>query len=271
MFWGATGVRAEVQLKQFPLYTSSGGHVALSVQGVATEASLPFVTLTLTEIRVYRSHSTISHLRHPLGKTRVALIQIVRHIPDTYGRHSTLNTQHATPTSGLWIEDQRSEILHVVQNHTPAFSRDRRHSTRLPIPALVTGTVITMRSVSLELVKSPALHPHLIVEPPPPKHECKYHLSLHVPDAIFIDRDEIKDQWSSDVSWSLSPDKIDIERPVRNDTESVRLSLELDSTVTSLDIPLHTRYLRPNAQGREEVILFGQGDIQDGWACNGES
>lgn len=118
---------------------------------------------------------------------------------------------------------------------------------------------------------SPALHPHLIIEPPSPKVGCRYHLSLQLPDAIFTDRDEIKDQWSSEnVSWSLSPDKIDIERPIRNDTELVQLNLDLDPRVTSLDIPLHTRYLRPNAQGREEVIVFGQGAVQDGWACGGE-
>lgn len=129
-----------------------------------------------------------------------------------------------------------------------------------------------MRSVTLKLVKSPALHPHLILEPPPPRDGCKYHLSLRLPDAIFIDRDEIKDQWSTEtVSWTLTPSRIDIERPVRNDTEPVRLTLELDPKVTSLDIPLHTRYLQPNAEGREEVVVFGSGGaVQDGWACGSE-
>ena len=130
-----------------------------------------------------------------------------------------------------------------------------------------------MSSVIFRLVVSPALHPHLIIEPPPiPRDGCRYHISLELPDAIFIDRDEIKDQWSTSetVSWALSPDKIDIERPIRNDTEPVQLSLDLDPRVTSLDIPLHTRYLRPNAQGREEVVVFGEATVQDGWACDGQ-
>jgi hypothetical protein len=112
----------------------------------------------------------------------------------------------------------------------------------------------------------------LIVEPPPPpKDGCKYHLSLQLPDSIFVDRDEIKDLWSTEtVSWSLSPANIDIERPVRNGTAPVRLELDMNPQISALDIPLHTRYLRPNAEGREEVVVFAQGAVQDGWACGGK-
>lgn len=127
---------------------------------------------------------------------------------------------------------------------------------------------------NLNLIPSPALHPHLLVSLPtaPDAEDCRYHLSLSFPDSIFVDRDEIKDLWDKGggVAWSLSPPEIDIERPVRGDQEeAVRLYIEVASTVQSLDIPLHARYLRPNSAGREEVQLFGErGEAVGGWACS---
>lgn len=124
---------------------------------------------------------------------------------------------------------------------------------------------------NLTLIPSPALHPHLLVTPPQARVGCKYHLSLPFPDAIFVDRDEIKDLWDKggDVAWTLSPAKIDIERPVRDDQEqeAVTLYLEIAEAASSLDIPLHTRYLRPNPVGREAIQLFNGDGAQGGWAC----
>lgn len=126
--------------------------------------------------------------------------------------------------------------------------------------------------LEIELVPSPAFHPNLRVTQPESRAGCSYHVSLTLPDAIFIDRDELIDLWGQSrdeharVEWWLSPVTIDIERPVRDDAPTSVLRLRLD-TATPLDIPMHARYLRPNESGRQEVTLFGQDAIQTGWKC----
>lgn len=136
-------------------------------------------------------------------------------------------------------------------------------------------SLVIVIMLNLTLADSaPALHPHLLVTPPraTSRSGCSYNVSLTLPDAVFIDRDEISDLWPRDqVAWTLSPDKIDIERPVRDDAERVHFSVQLGPDVRALDIPLHTRYLRPNVSGRQRVDVVVKNSLQAGWACGGHA
>jgi hypothetical protein len=136
------------------------------------------------------------------------------------------------------------------------------------------------RSLDLTLAQGPAFHPHLLIalpeSEPRPSPASTYHVSFNLPDAIFVDRDEIIDLWGQEdssagtsrrrIEWNLSPKKIDIERPVRNTTEVSTLRLAF-SGVDVLDVPLHARYLEPNDHGFEVVSLFGDEGVKTGWDC----
>lgn len=131
--------------------------------------------------------------------------------------------------------------------------------------------------IDIQLVPSPAFHPHLLITQPESRAGCSYHVSLTLPDAIFLDRDELIDLWGQSgqedarVGWLLTPNTIDIERPVRNGITPSVLQVTLNTT-TPLDIPLHGRYLRPNEGGRQEVTILRQEAIRGGWSCGpGES
>ena len=111
---------------------------------------------------------------------------------------------------------------------------------------------------------------------------CHVHLDLSFPDALFIDREELRDTLG-DVSWTLEPDFIDIERPVlpngpdgERSEELAHLYLEIKhiddkyTEETVVKVPLHARYLEPREGGHETVWLFAggsSGEVRGGWVC----
>lgn len=124
----------------------------------------------------------------------------------------------------------------------------------------------------LSLAEAPASHPHLIITLPASKPASRvttdrYHVSFTLPDSIFVDRHELIDLWGSAgrVEWDLTPEKIDIERPVSNTTEYS--TLRVAWVEGELDVPLHVRYLEPNHVGSEEVNLFQKHGVKAGWNC----
>lgn len=129
----------------------------------------------------------------------------------------------------------------------------------------------------------PSFHPHLhlsINSTQPdtnnnPSSQCRIHLSLTLPDALFLEPSTLPDAFASQpVShWTLRPEVIDIERPVRDTTEVSRLDLEV-RTVTGggmvdLDIPTHARYLAPSLLGSETTSL--RKAVSAGWVCRDSS
>ncbi|RSH91462.1 hypothetical protein EHS25_009761 [Saitozyma podzolica] len=121
-----------------------------------------------------------------------------------------------------------------------------------------------------------SLHPALLLVPSsPPLEGCKAHAHAHahievsLPDALFPDRNELLDKWSlpgGPIAWTLTPEVIDIERPVDLNGSSSGgsvLRLELDRSV-EVEVPLHARYLPPNDSGEMEVVIdHFRGD----WFC----
>ena len=111
---------------------------------------------------------------------------------------------------------------------------------------------------------------------------CHIHLDLSFPDVLFVDREELRDAMGN-ISWTLEPDYIDIERPERphgvdgEHSEALsHLYLEMKhiddkyTEETRVKIPLHARYLAPREEGHETVWLFagGQsGELRGGWVC----
>jgi len=114
---------------------------------------------------------------------------------------------------------------------------------------------------------------------------CHIHLDLSFPDALFIDREELRDTLG-DIAWTLEPDFIDIERPVlprgpdgEHPQAMSHLYLEMRhiddkyTEETKVKVPLHARYLAPREDGHETVWLFsgGQsGEVRGGWVCGGD-
>jgi hypothetical protein len=124
------------------------------------------------------------------------------------------------------------------------------------------------------LAEAPASHPHLLITLPAtkPAHRDtldRYHVSFNLPDSIFVDRHELIDLWGQGgrVEWDLTPEKIDIERPISNTTEYS--TLRVGWFDGELDIPLHVRYLEPNDQGSEVINLFREDGVKAGWNCVG--
>jgi hypothetical protein len=127
---------------------------------------------------------------------------------------------------------------------------------------------------TLNLAQAPASHPHLLItlpeSQPASRDHDHYHVVFTLPDAIFVDRHELIDLWGQDktqnrVQWELTPEKIDIERPISNTTEYSTLRVAWSERV--LDVPLHVRYLEPNAVGSEVVPLFQEEGVKAGWNC----
>lgn len=120
-----------------------------------------------------------------------------------------------------------------------------------------------------------SLHPtlRLLLPSSPPSEGCEPHAHIEVslPDALFPDRNELLDKWSLPgglLAWTLTPEVIDIERPVdlngRSSGGSV-LRLELDGSVeVEVEVPLHARYLPPNDSGEMEVVID---HFRGAWYC----
>ena len=128
--------------------------------------------------------------------------------------------------------------------------------------------------VTFRLAEAPASHPHLLINLPAtkPAHRDtfdRYHVSFNLPDSIFVDRHELIDIWGQGgrVEWELTPEKIDIERPISNTTEYS--TLRVGWFDGELDIPLHVRYLEPTDNGSEVVNLFRADGVKAGWDCKG--
>ncbi|ORY31610.1 hypothetical protein BCR39DRAFT_558075 [Naematelia encephala] len=137
-------------------------------------------------------------------------------------------------------------------------------------------------------------HPHLLINlssiPPIDTNTettCSQILEISLPDALFLDRDELSDHFAGQsliTYWDLVPSVINIERPVRfhsgdyakeneNEEEGLKLMMELQSCShgIKLDIPMHGRYLMPRDLGKEEIELFGEtgpGHIRGAWVCS---
>lgn len=133
----------------------------------------------------------------------------------------------------------------------------------------------------LQLAFTPSLHPHLVINADAPEGDCRLYLALSLPDALFPDPDELTDLWGppdtsgAGVRWSLSPRRIDIERPVDSSLKAVRLDVSVPSPSVAgqavADIPLHARYLPPNEKNGWEVSVFDvENPIRAAWACNGQ-
>ena len=113
---------------------------------------------------------------------------------------------------------------------------------------------------------------------------CRFHLDIPLPDALFIDPDEVRDALRPGVEWSLEPDVIDIERPVQVDAEPTHLYLSLPGPLatgaeagsvlrldTNVKVPMHARYLEPNDHGRETVWLFAEeAPLRGAWVCRAD-
>lgn len=125
---------------------------------------------------------------------------------------------------------------------------------------------------------TPTFHPHLTLDfgaQPGQERDssesCRIHLSLTLPDSLFVDPDELAGSWASGlsgvVSYDLDPCVIDIERPYRaakSEQTPIRLDVVLSDDVTSLDVPLHGRYLPPDQTGYKQItVINGQGSEED--------
>jgi hypothetical protein len=82
-------------------------------------------------------------------------------------------------------------------------------------------------------------------------------VEITLPDAFFIDRDEL----GTGVDWELTLG-VDIERPEK-EGEGVVLQLRMDTD--TVDIPMHARYLAPNEAGRRGVEVVAS--ARAGWKC----
>jgi hypothetical protein len=124
----------------------------------------------------------------------------------------------------------------------------------------------------------PSFHPHLrlALNTSLPQtlssSSCSLHLTLHLPDALFLDLSSPSDHFASQAVsfWSLSPKTVDIERPVQPHHTEVAQTLELriheGDGMVDLDIPMHARYLAPNSFGYEGIVL-PKDPLTAGWRC----
>ena len=122
----------------------------------------------------------------------------------------------------------------------------------------------------------PSYHPdlhliHNVTSPQPFPSNCTLHLSLTLPDALFLDPSSLHDHFASQtvISWSLYPEVIDIERPVslaNAEISNLDLSLKAGDGMLKLDIPLHARYLAPTLSGIKTISL-GKNALAAGWVC----
>ncbi|WVW86409.1 hypothetical protein I302_108455 [Kwoniella bestiolae CBS 10118] len=151
---------------------------------------------------------------------------------------------------------------------------------------------------------SPSFHPTvtLHLNPPsssliPPTCNLKAHVSIILPDELFLDPDELADKFAGSAisSYTLSQTgeqgkgkgrvKVDIERPSFNYIQDEEGWIVLDILVdvpnqrpigrieevgvqkeVKVEIPLHGRYLVPFEHG-ERAVLFPR-EIRGGWICN---
>lgn len=129
--------------------------------------------------------------------------------------------------------------------------------------------------VSVSPLKS-TFHPHLTLTFPPRRNVdgdsaelCRIHLSLTLPDSLFVDPDELTGSWGTNlsgvISYDLHPRVIDIERPYRvaePDQPRIRVDVVLSNDVTSLSVPLHGRYLPPDETGYRQInVISGNGTV----------
>ncbi|KAE8541604.1 hypothetical protein D1P53_001773 [Cryptococcus gattii VGV] len=126
------------------------------------------------------------------------------------------------------------------------------------------------------------------------------HLEIALPDALFVDPDELNGKWPLSSSseptmhqasgsnwevfdWKLGPPSVDIERPSFGSPE-LRHTLYLsmrpqaffeESDIQSeveMKIPLHARYLTPSDEGKRTLLFPGDdgSEIRSGWTCASE-
>ncbi|KIR27784.1 hypothetical protein I307_04686 [Cryptococcus deuterogattii 99/473] len=126
------------------------------------------------------------------------------------------------------------------------------------------------------------------------------HLEITLPDALFVDPDELNGKWPLSYSseptmhqasggnwevsdWKLDPPSVDIERPSFG-SPALRHTLYLsmrpqaffeESDIKSeveMEIPLHARYLAPSDEGKRTLLFPGDdgSEIRSGWTCASE-
>lgn len=126
------------------------------------------------------------------------------------------------------------------------------------------------------------------------------HLEIALPDALFVDPDELNGKWPLSYSseptmhqasggnwevsdWKLDPPSVDIERPSFG-SPALRHTLYLsmrpqaffeESDIKSeveMEIPLHARYLAPSDEGKRTLLFPGDdgSEIRSGWTCASE-
>ncbi|WVQ75656.1 hypothetical protein IAR50_005285 [Cryptococcus sp. DSM 104548] len=136
---------------------------------------------------------------------------------------------------------------------------------------------------------NPSFHPVLSIaySLPLPSQNCTSaaSFSLTLPDALFVDPDELSGKWPmvsghnesrANWDWALDPPvSVDIERPsfggsVGLHTLHVRLNPSTEGKEQeALDVPLHARYLAPNEQGVTSLMFPGEdgSELRAGWVC----
>lgn len=187
-----------------------------------------------------------------------------------------------------WYEEHRPpSMMHDSPPSTgdgwPVDSSDRSltHSPPLHPPHTMPLQPSSDAVPDLQLALTPSLHPHLVINADAPPGDCRLYLALTLPDALFPDPDELTDLWgpsdsnSAGVRWSLSPRRIDIERPVDSSLKNVRLDVSVPSPPVAgqavADIPLHARYLPPSENDGWDVSVFDvENPVRAAWACNGQ-
>ncbi|OXG21391.1 hypothetical protein C367_04199 [Cryptococcus neoformans Ze90-1] len=123
------------------------------------------------------------------------------------------------------------------------------------------------------------------------------HLEIALPDALFVDPDELSGKWplhSSSESamhqasegnwkvsgWGLTPPSVNIERPSFGNAALhhtlhvlVRPQAFFEESDAKggvgVEVPLHARYLAPRDEGRRTLLFPGEdeSEIRSGWTC----
>ncbi|KAL7424610.1 hypothetical protein Q5752_000294 [Cryptotrichosporon argae] len=129
--------------------------------------------------------------------------------------------------------------------------------------------------LALSFALTPSLHPRLLIGLPATPATCAIHLSLLLPDELFVDPSELAHIWgppsspssllpTSGPAWALTPAVIDVERPYAASSPRARLDV---IAAADADVPLHARYLPPAALAAHNLTVFPRGSVRAGLAC----
>lgn len=167
-------------------------------------------------------------------------------------------------------------------------------------PEQIVARLETPGSLHPKLIIRHPTRPHSRISTCQPGSPYTLHLGIDLDDALFVDAFEVADHWGPSSSsertatkplglvWRLDPPVQDLERPVLRglraepvgatpkgslhvDMDSTRLQKEFASHKNAskeLNIPLHARYLEPQASARHATIRVGQHvNVSGHWSC----